>query len=130
MPRRKRATAGARTEREVTVGAIGVPFVEKGGKVQGTPSNTEGKNRRGVYAASSVIERGTVNKLRATALEADKHECACGCGQSPSQADSVFMPGHDSKVRSMGKAVLEGRIKKAELPAVARQYLEEGGFIQ
>lgn len=104
-------------------------FVADRGGVHGTPSDPDRKGRAGAYAASSVIERGTADKLRADIAEKAEHLCVCGCGQQPSQADSLFMPGHDSKVRSMGKAVNEGRLAKGKLPPVARKYLEAGGMI-
>jgi hypothetical protein len=113
-----------RTDRPVST----VPFVEEGGKVHGT----EGSATRGraAYAASSVIERGTALKVVAEQGLDEKHECACGCGQQPSQLTSLFMPGHDSKVRSMGKAVNEGSIKLSSLPKIAQQYLIDGGMVE
>lgn len=101
-------------------------FVADKAGVHGTPSDTDRKSDRGAYAASSVIERGTAAKLRD---EVEAHFCVCGCGQTPSNSDSLFMPGHDSKVRAMGKAVLEGKIKKTELPKPALTYLLEGGML-
>jgi hypothetical protein len=113
-------------EREVTI--PGAPFQVQNGEIHGTPSDPN-KTRNGAYAASSVIERGTVHKLAPVETDDGKHVCACGCGQQPSQRSSVFMPGHDSKVRAMGKAVLEGRATKGSLNPVARKYLEEGGML-
>lgn len=114
-------------EREVPVG---VSFVaDGGGHIHGTPSNLN-RSRGGAYAASSVIERGTVHKIADQVQVEDGHRlCACGCGQQPSQPSSVFMPGHDSKVRSMGKAVKEGTVKLSSLPKIAQDYLREGGML-
>lgn len=121
--RRSRRKQG---DREVQIAGRG--FVADKGGVHGTQSDTE-RAGRDAYAASSVIRRGTADSLRAKAIESDEHECACGCGQQPSQADSLFMPGHDSKVRAMGKAVKEGRLKATQLPKIAREYLEAGGML-
>lgn len=123
---RKRTTRKRSTEREVEVAGRG--FVADKSGVHGTPSKQD-REGRVAYAASSVIERGTADKLRSKAIESEEHECACGCGQQPSQADSLFMPGHDSKVRAMGKAVKEGRLNKTALPKIAREYLEAGGML-
>jgi hypothetical protein len=119
---RKRTT---KTDKEV---AIGSGIVSDKTGVHGTPSNTE-KSRTGAYAASSVIHRGTADTMRADVGEGEKHLCVCGCGQTPSLPSSLFMPGHDSKVRAMGKAVLEGKVKETALPKIARNYLHEGGML-
>ncbi len=117
------------TDKEVPVNGTGAAFVADKSGVHGTPSNTERKGARGAYAASSVIERGTANRMRATMGDQDEREpCLCGCGVTPSQVDSLFMPGHDSKVRSIGKALLEGRIKRADVYGPALKYLDEGGM--
>lgn len=120
------------TDREVGNSTMfyGQPFVEKNGKVVGTPSGAPDHRRPG-YAASSVIHRGTANELRAKILADQKgdHSCLCGCGQVPSNPESLFMPGHDSKVRSMGKAVKLGQIKETELTPGQRDYLEAGGML-
>lgn len=92
--------------------------------------DNEAPNRS--YAASSVIQRGTVDTVRGKyGAEAGekRNPCLCGCGQIPSSDRSLFMPGHDSKVRHMGKAVLEGRMKETEIPKPARDYLHEGGML-
>lgn len=128
MATRKRRTT-RKTEKDVTAQVLGTSFVVDGGHARGTPSNTERKGVRGAYAASSVIERGTATKMKAEFEEEAEHLCICGCGQQPSQPDSLFMPGHDSKVRAMGKAVLEGHLDKKQVPAPALKYLEEGGML-
>jgi hypothetical protein len=82
------------------------------------------------YAASSVIARGTVDQFRGAAKKGEERvPCLCGCGRIPASERSVFMPGHDSKVRHAGKQYLEGKIKASEIPAPARQYLREGGML-
>jgi hypothetical protein len=84
------------------------------------------------YAASSVIKRGTVDTIRSKygAEPGEKREpCLCGCGQFPSSDRSVFMPGHDSRVRHLGKQVLEGNMKESQLSKPARDYLHEGGML-
>jgi hypothetical protein len=129
MARTKRARKTTK-ERQIVVGSVGVPFVEEGGTVHGTPSDTNRASKRGAYAASSVIKRGTANVLRADLDEETEHVCVCGCGQTPSNADSLFMPGHDSKVRSMGKAINEGRLDKKKVPDIALNYLVKGGMIE
>lgn len=130
MPRQNKVRK-RRQDKQVPIGTIGVPFVEEGGEVHGTPSDTNRTNRRGAYAASSVIKRGTANVLKADmGEEEDDHKCVCGCGQTPSQSDSLFMPGHDSKVRAMGKAIKEGRLDPKKVPNIAIEYLTKGGMIE
>lgn len=105
----------------------GQAFIADKGRVHGTPSDTDRTGPRGTYAASSVIKRGTAAKLAAD--QGEEHTCLCGCGQQPSQVDSLFMPGHDSKVRAMGKAIGEGRLDISRVYKPAVQYLREGGMI-
>lgn len=120
----------APTERENgNTMTFGQPYVEHRGKVAGTPTGQEGARRKG-YAASNVIHRGAANQLRAQLLgDQKKHLCLCGCELEPSNPDSLFMPGHDSKVRAMGKAVLEGRLDKSKLSEEQMLYLHEGGML-
>lgn len=117
-----------KTDKEVPI--VGTSFVADKTGIHGTPSKTDRKGPRGAYAASSVIERGTANKLRAAMGDQEEREpCLCGCGQTPSQADSLFMPGHDSKVRSIGKALLENKIDRKDVYPPALKYLDEGGML-
>lgn len=100
----------------------------KGGTAVGDPP---AQNKS--YAASSTIERGTALQLigEIAGKPGEKREpCICGCGQTPSSATALFMPGHDSRVRHMGKKVLDGDLKKSEIPAPALKYLNEGGFFE
>jgi hypothetical protein len=77
------------------------------------------------YAASSTIAAGTADKV---ASERKGSICLCGCGAET--RGGAFLPGHDSKARAQGKAVVEGRMKKSELKPETRNYLEEGGFFE
>lgn len=94
----------------------------------GTRARGKNKDREvpvgGFYAASSVIKRGTANKLLA---DRKGNECACGC-ENETQG-GLFLPGHDSKARAQGKAVKEGRMKASDLAPVTKQYLEQGGML-
>jgi hypothetical protein len=126
-----RAKKGRTRSTEKQVAISGQPFVADGNVVHGTPSDTErASKRRGAYAASSVIHRGTANEMKVQMSDEVEHVCLCGCGQTPSQADSLFMPGHDSKVRAMGKAILEGRLDKAKVYRPALEYLQNGGMLE
>lgn len=117
MPRgRRKATAGKTNggDRQVPIGDNGA-----------IPTNRS-------YAPSSAIERGTAGKLSADLVgggEGAKREpCICGCGLTPSSPTALFMPGHDSRVRSLGKQILDGQAKKSDLTPGAKKYLDEGGF--
>lgn len=77
------------------------------------------------YAASDTIARGTAARV-ASDMGREKSICLCGCGLETS--GGAFKPGHDSKARAQGKAVLDGRIKKSDLKPETRKYLDEGGF--
>jgi hypothetical protein len=105
----------ASASRKVTAGDKQVPI----GQVTDNPS----------YAASSVIERGTADGLRAKYTGENREPCLCGCGLTPSSSRSLFMPGHDSRVRHLGKQVLEGQIKQSDLTAPQREYLKSGGML-
>jgi hypothetical protein len=85
------------------------------------------------YAASSTIERGTAAKLAPELIGksgAERAPCACGCGNTPTSSTAVFLPGHDSRLRAMGKQILEGTAKKSDLSPEGRKYLDEGGFFE
>lgn len=114
-------------DREVPLNAnpLGASFVADGDKVRGTVNR---HSRRRPNGASSAIHRGAVNAVRAKMTDDQPHECICGCGLEPSNPDSIFMPGHDSKVRSMGLAVVEGRLNKNQLPEMALDYLNAAEF--
>jgi hypothetical protein len=116
MPRRSRkAAAGGNGGNLAPIGDEGV--------VAGNKS----------YAASSTIERGTAARLAPslTGNVGEKREpCACGCGGIPSSPTAIFMPGHDSRVRALGKQILDGKAKKGDLTPAARKYLDEGGFFE
>lgn len=115
---------------DVEINVPGTSFISDKTGVHGTPSKTDRKGARGAYAASSVIQRGTANKIRSDmGNDAERAPCICGCGQTPSQADSLFMPGHDSKVRSMGKALLEKKVSRKDLPKPVLEYLDAGGML-
>lgn len=101
------------------------------GNGAGAPIGDEGKVKTNTsWAGSSVIERGTAQKLAPTLITKDKREpCLCGCGQTPKSGTAIFMPGHDSRVRHLGKQILAGSLKESDLSAPQRKYLREGGMI-
>jgi hypothetical protein len=101
----------------------------KDGEVVGRHDAPTDSNR--AYGASSVIERGTAMsmKLGDPELSKGRTPCICGCGFYPSRPESVFMPGHDSKVRAMGLSIERGDLTRDRIPESALKYLVEGGML-
>ena len=103
--------------------------VDNDGEVKGRYDAPDHTNRP--YGASSVIERGTAATMKFgdSDLSKGRTPCICGCGQFPSRPESLFMPGHDSKVRAMGLAIERGDIDRKRIPDSALKYLVEGGML-
>jgi hypothetical protein len=104
--------------------------VSKDGEVKGKYDDPDAKERP--YGASSVIERGTAAAMKFGDADLSKGRtaCICGCGKFPNRPESLFMPGHDSKVRAMGVAIERGDIDRKKIPEPALKYLVEGGMLK
>ena len=66
--------------------------------------------------------KGGAPRSRATVPVEGGQPCLCGCGQ---MARSRFVPGHDSKLKSLFLRVERGRAETSAIPAIAQTYHEE-----